>query len=96
MSVNVTYICDKCGAEQKTFTQFWDIGFTFKEHRHGQSMDVTFAPKSQKISVCRKCLEEMGLVPKTVEPKLPTVQAITVEDLVREIVSIELDQRGDV
>lgn len=78
MSVTVTYKCDKCGKEQYSPQQFWEARIG---HRHLASTNWC---ESKSIQVCRKCLENFGLVPK-IETKEDNVPLPTIEELIREI-----------
>jgi hypothetical protein len=83
MSINVTYKCDKCGAESKEKSALWHISLHARPLGEGVHWDG-----GKSMHVCRPCLEAMG-INRTQETKKkdPDFVAPTLEELIREIVT---------
>ena len=81
--ITTIYKCDKCGNEQNSRKQFWTvhISISCEYYTHSQQ---------KEIQVCQICLESFGiLVPEKKKETLPPPP--TVEDLIREIISMVQD-----
>jgi hypothetical protein len=86
MSVKTLYICDKCGGVQETAGQFWTVGVTANHGMHPGARNLYV--KDKHVQVCRPCLESFGIhvMQKPSDPPKP--QLPTVEELIREIISL--------
>jgi hypothetical protein len=84
MSIQTIYKCDKCGAEQDTYEQFWAVGIAAL-HFPLNTERSFLADKS--IQVCRPCLESFG-IHVTKKPSAPVPKPPTVEELIREILQL--------
>ena len=85
MSVKTLYICDKCGGTQETADQYWFVGVTANRGIHPEGRLYV---KDKHMHVCRPCLESFGIhvMQKPSDP--PNPQPPTVEELIREIISL--------
>ena len=91
MSVKTLYTCDKCGSVQETADQFWTVGVTANHgmHQHPYQAEArSLYVKDKHVQVCRPCLESFGIhvMQKPSDPPKP--QLPTVEELIREIISL--------
>ena len=79
MGVKTTYTCDKCEVVQDTPNQFWILNVSVRDYeRLSGRTDV------REMSVCRSCLELLGIYRYSQESKkLP--EPPTIEELIREI-----------
>ena len=89
MTIKVTYICDKCGAEQPTINQFWTVGVAVKSGNSApiDQFNDSFVP-GKSIQVCRPCLESFGLYVSPKKKQNPDYNPPSIEDLFREIIEI--------
>lgn len=85
MALIQKYTCDKCGHEQPTDEQMWILGVGYRSVRkYGGYGANDWSSREQMW--CRRCLEDVGLVPiahKRIDPPAPPPP--TFEDLVRQI-----------
>lgn len=87
MSITTIYRCDRCGQEQQTKDQIWQVQVTIGSigDPHGQN-------KKHIADWCRKCAEAARLLPnylhKEANEELPPPPSL--EDLVRQIVREEM------
>ena len=92
MSVKTLYTCDKCGSVQETADQFWTVGVTANHGMHPEAQNLyvntVTIPLDKHVQVCRPCLESFGIhvMQKPSDPPKP--QLPTVEELIREIISL--------
>ena len=89
MSIVTIRRCDVCGeVVDKNEHQFWTVGVyaSCTDHMSSPAMAKYEAP-FKSINVCRKCLENMGIVPKVVTKAAPSDEP-SIEDLVRDIVRL--------
>ena len=88
MAITTIYKCDKCGAEQPTNVQFWNLSISYQE------LSLSYGKSYTKgIHVCRKCLESLGINPSKETKESPDYNPPTIEELIAEIVQRELDAR---
>jgi hypothetical protein len=85
--IKTEYICDKCKASQPTDRQFWKIRVAVRSF---EQYGVTTDSVAREEQWCRRCVEDMGLLP-TDRPKaeMPPAPA-TLEDMIREIIREEV------
>ena len=77
MSIKIIYKCDKCGNEQTTRKNFWNVDILV-------SCEYFTDSRQKQIGVCQSCLESFGiLVPEEKAKTLPPPP--TIEDLIREV-----------
>jgi len=81
--IKVTYCCDRCKAEQDKPEQFWEIGIITKSAGAGWP----YSTPTQKIQLCRLCIEYFGIVPYVKTPVEQQVPPPTLEDMIVEIVT---------
>ena len=88
--ITTIYKCDKCGHEQETNDQMWNIGVSVSHH--GSQIGRYETPRGKEMW-CRKCIEKLGLLPahggKPQKPDEPKSAPPSLEDMVREIVREE-------
>jgi len=84
MTVRTIYQCDKCGKEQGTPEQFWNVG-VFAHTNDSWVAGRKEAVGNHKIQVCRLCLESFGIYAKKAPDAAPIAHPTT-EELIREIV----------
>lgn len=83
-----TYTCDKCGYAQKNSDQnMYIIGIAVKENnpRYTPILKVEDFPKNRELW-CRKCVEQIGLLPHPMAKPPPEPVPETLEDKIYEIV----------
>ena len=85
MSVKTIYTCDKCGNEQFTKDQFWVVGVSAATL--GERVGIGYV-KDKLIHVCRPCLDSFGIYEQTKPSDPPNPELPTVEELIREIISL--------
>jgi len=92
MSVKTIYKCDKCGSEQETYEQFWNLGVV--AYSHGRRLDPynPFVSSEHKMQVCRSCLESYGIHVMKGKEREPVITP-TLEDIIIDIVHETLDSR---
>lgn len=87
MSIITIYQCDRCGHEQQTKDQIWQVQVTIGSVGALHSQNKTHAAEW-----CRKCAEAAHLLPdrthKEAKEELPPPPSL--EDLVRQIVREEM------
>jgi len=94
------WFCDRCkqeidGRENLGTTpwQLWSVTISVNHYGHRPSLS---ADKKNTIELCRPCCEELqllGFAPVAKEGVEP-IPDVTIEDKIREIVSLILDERG--
>jgi len=84
--ITTIYKCDRCGKEQYTPEQMWEVGVVYK-HIHYASSSSEKYPYQTKLW-CRACVETLGILPIK-EGAPDETQPPTFEDLIREIVRDE-------
>ncbi len=91
--IKTTWTCDKCGAVSETHEDMWVLAVSLKRCR-GTGVGPYHQPSlGPSAEWCQKCIELAGLVLPTPPPKHP-VAPTTLEDLVREIVTEEMEGTG--
>jgi hypothetical protein len=86
MSVKTLYTCDKCGSVQETADQFWTVGVAANHGVHSEARNLYV--KDKHVQVCRPCLESFGIHVRQKPSDPPKPQLPTVEELIREIISL--------
>ena len=89
-----TYTCDRCGHDQTTDEQMWQIGIWLNHFggRYGPSRE----PSNIQLW-CRDCIESLGLLPQAGGAKdapPPPDPPPTLEDMIREIARQEMAPGG--
>lgn len=85
MSVQTTYTCDRCGAKQDTYNQFWVVSVRVTSF---DALPSNY-DRGKSAHWCRACCEMYGILPHTKECTVITPEP-TLEDLIREIVREEV------
>lgn len=86
MTTTTIYKCDKCGVEQSTDQQMWDVGVFVTHKPEGYKYTETnYIPKRIQADWCRKCVENVGLLPSDKPKDVEQPKPATLEDMVREI-----------
>ena len=85
MTIITTYTCDKCGHKQINNDQMWEIGISL---RHSGN-PPTLKPKQLW---CRTCVEKIGLLVPSPPLASAPAPALTLEDIVRDIIQQEIEQ----
>lgn len=95
MSIVTTYKCDRCGAEQDTPKQMWEVAI-LTQHLESLNPKLSnqrhfrFLPRGTPIW-CRKCIDAVGLLDGWTPPtETPASPEPTLEDKVREIMRDEI------
>lgn len=89
MGIRTTYICDRCGAEQCTQTQLWNVRMSLDSLANPNNFSTTHPLQALW---CRKCCKETGLFPvnePTPKDPIPHPTQSTsekLENIIREIV----------
>ena len=87
--ITTTYKCDRCGAEQKTDMQMWQVE-VYVNHLPGVPRKFHFRTSTSPIW-CRKCVDALDLLkgwkPPAEELEQPKP---TLEDQIREIIRSEI------
>ena len=80
--ITTTYKCDRCGHEQPTHSQMWNVGVAC-DHWNGRSA----FPRSVAMW-CRACVDALCLINEPPPPKAgePPVVEPSLEDKLREII----------
>lgn len=86
MSVKTVYICDRCGIEQDTPTQFWKVKVFVDSYQYSKPKSQ-WEPGRHEVDWCRKCVEDMHLLPKPKDEARELPKAPTIEELVVDIAS---------
>jgi hypothetical protein len=85
--ITTTYKCDKCGKEQDTANQMWNLALTCQP----QDYLTDWAVPKLKALWCRECTERAGLNPvratKGEEPPNPAKLEEIIRDIVRQEVA---------
>jgi hypothetical protein len=83
--IKTEYICDRCKASQSTSDQFWSIRVAVR-YSHSVSDSVI-----REEQWCRKCIEDMRLLPSNRPQKEMPPAPVTLEDTIREIIREEIE-----
>lgn len=97
MSVKTIYTCDKCNKEQETKEQFWSVGVVANHnHERKTSEGYTTYVADMSMQVCRSCLESFGIYVMKKKDVVVTepIPEPTLEDRIKELVELTLDDRG--
>ena len=85
-----TYTCDNCKHSQESAVGMWEMGITV----YSATYFSDYKSPIRKALWCRKCVEELGLLPQQVAKEVPK-EPLKFEDLIREIVRGELENIHD-
>ena len=93
MSIITTYKCDRCGCEQDTNQQMWEVAILvqYLDENARIKREFKWLPRGTPIW-CRTCCDVVGLIGqwKPLEAEPQTV-APTLEDKIREIMREEIE-----
>ena len=87
--ITTIYKCDRCGKEQNTPEQMWEIGVVYRHINYASTTSDKYP--YQKQLWCRACLETLGALPQ--KEGAPEVAKLSFEELVRGLVSEEIAQQ---
>lgn len=94
MAIETLYHCDRCKATQSTDEQMWTIAVTCDAYSMRQrNQYATSVPRHQRLWCC-ECVDELqvfGTV-NVKDPLTPIPQAVSIEDLIREIAREEAEE----
>ena len=85
MAIQVIYKCDKCRKDQASAEQFWSL-----EVYGSEGLNHTPRPVTTPFQVCRPCLESLGIYVKKPVDAEKAAAFPTIDELIREIVSNEV------
>lgn len=89
MAIVTTYACDRCGHQQNSGEQMWDIGVGIQPTAQYKPIEYL----KGKSLWCRACVVGvLGLLPKNNDDPPPPSPAPTLEDMIRQIVREETAQ----
>ena len=88
--ITTTYKCDKCQKVQMTPEDFWEMHLRTNPAMTGGRSSVP----QRTLQVCRRCLEDFGLVPIRTKREEPVPAKPTVEELIREMVERAVEEGG--
>ena len=93
MSHRDIYKCDRCGAEQDSYEQMWRVS-VFCSHLPVDPNRYTDQYAGRNAGDwCRKCVDEVDLLGvKLIRKDAKPDSAITLEDMIREIIRNEVYQ----
>ncbi len=88
MGITTEYKCDRCEHTQEERTQMWEVE-VMRRSLDSPSASASAARQPPKKLWCKKCMEELHILPckQGQEEKLPPPP--TLEDLIREIIHEE-------
>lgn len=87
MSVTTIYKCDKCGNEEKSSGDFWNVGISANPINYSHGSNII---QRLQIQICRQCLESFGIKVHKKPNVAPGPTPPTIEELITEIVAIEV------
>ena len=90
--ISIIYKCDKCGVDQSTKEQFWELSAVAT---HLGSSYLQARPCTKPYQVCRKCLEHMGIYTQKVIRNSPEFNPPTIEELLKEIILRTIEENQD-
>jgi hypothetical protein len=83
MSIITNYKCDRCGNIQYSSEQFWKV--ELKLTCNNQTYNSHLSP----LELCRNCLDSLQILKPLVISNLPPeVKKPTVEELIKEIITL--------
>lgn len=87
--ITTTYKCDRCGVEQPTHEQMWEIIFHFRPFDKRPYQAMQYMPATALW--CRNCCELYPQMLKKKEETPTPAPPPTLEDLLREVIREEVD-----
>ena len=90
--ISIIYKCDKCGAEQNTKNQFWELSVT-TTHLGSPFLETTKCTKPYQV--CRKCLEHMGIYTQKSIKESTEFNPPTIEKLLKEVILRTIEENQD-
>ena len=95
MSQKTIYTCDRCGAETEDEDRMCEVAVSggFKRVPSYSHSAFDYLRIRQRIELCEDCFRGMGVADPLPAPQAAEPKAVTIEDLIHEIVEVAVANR---